>query len=154
MALRRYWNSQSEVRWCKSSRLLQRVAFFVIFIIPQYRKGDFITNANNFIQTVFFWLYVLNSPDMRLSCQYATNLPLFQTFSIHLTCAYHVDNSLNMSPLTFYFHPTFHCWQFIKPFSILSILLSPDVYLSCQQFVKPVSFSNILLSPDMHLPCW
>ena len=54
----------------------------------------------------FTWLcfYVLNSPDMRLSWQYATNLPLFQTFSIHLTCAYHVSNLLNMSPLIFYFH--------------------------------------------------
>ena len=55
---------------------------------------------------LFFFLtslsfYILNSTDMLLSCQYATNLPLFQTFSIHLTCTYHVDNSLGMSPLTF-----------------------------------------------------
>ena len=41
---------------------------------------------------------------MCLSCQYATNLPLFQTFSIHLTCVYHVDNFLNMPPLAFHFH--------------------------------------------------
>ena len=50
--------------------------------------------------------YVLSSPDMHLSWQYATNLPLISNVSIHLTCTQHVNNSLNMSLLTFYFHLT------------------------------------------------
>ena len=34
---------------------------------------------------------------------------------------------------------------------VLSILLSPDMYLSCQKFVKPVSISNILIF-TWHVP--
>ena len=79
--------------------------FYIHLMCTYYVRPAPILSICHFFLT---WLcfYVSNSPDMRLSWQYATNLPLFQTFSIHLVCAYHVSNSLNMSPLTFYFHLT------------------------------------------------
>ena len=55
----------------------------------------FFLNLSLFLRFEFTW----RAPIMTI-----TDLPLFQTLSIILTCVYHVNNSLNMSPLTFYFH--------------------------------------------------
>ena len=64
-----------------------------------------VSNILHFFNLSLFLRFEIQT-DMRLLCQYATNVPLFQTFSIHLTCIYHVDNFLNMPPLAFHFHMT------------------------------------------------
>ena len=80
---------------------------FVLDILNVY---PIMLDQRLYCQFVFFFtclcFYILNSPDMYLSWQHATNLPLFQRSSFHLACVYHVNNSLIMSPLTFYFHLT------------------------------------------------
>ena len=61
--------------------------FFCLFVCLFF---CFLFNLSLFLRFKFTW----HAPIMTIC------------FSIHLTCACHVDNSLNMSSLTFYFHFT------------------------------------------------
>ena len=84
--------------------LLQLIQFFV-FIIPQYRKGDFITKRKQFIQTVFLSHIAINilaclprwpshAPGMHLSYQ---GCFCFKSFDIFLRGCYTVNMLLKTS---------------------------------------------------------
>ena len=79
-----------------------------VFIIPQYRRGDFITKREQFIQTIFFKPYChwymnclpwwpSHSPGMHLSYQGCFFYSVFKYFDIFLRGSYTVNMLLKTS---------------------------------------------------------